>query len=118
MLNALCYFLFFLVTAICVSRSIAERKLAPEEKHDISKLRYIAFGTSVTYGSTVDRDKEAYIKVASHGKGRNLGIRTSDPSFPSICTQSMIGDDIYDVIIAEYDRRYGIGLNPLVKRLR
>jgi len=76
------------------------------------------YRTSVTYGSTVNRDKEVNIKVTSRYKGRNLGIRASNPSFLSICTQSRIGDDIYDVIIVEYDRWYNMGLNLLVKRLR
>lgn len=109
--------LYLIILSICYCKRIAEPELSVVE-HDLSKLRYIAFGTSVTYGSSIDRDKEAYIKVASNGKGRNLGIRASDPSFPSICTQSMIGDEMYDVIIVEYDRRYDMGLNPLVKRLR
>jgi len=80
-------------------------------------LRYVAFGTSVTWGATINRDKEAYIKILSKD-GVNLGIRASDPSYPGMCTQSMVGDSVYDVIIIEYDRRYKGGLSNLVKRLR
>ena len=117
-MKVLNFFLVFSLAVVSHSIGNVKRELTAIEKYDISKLRYVAFGTSVTYGSCVDRDTEAYIKVASNGKGTNLGIRTSDPSFPSICTQSMLGDDIYDVIVIEYDRAYQMGLNPLVKRLR
>jgi len=48
----------------------------------------------------------------------NLAMRASDPSYPAICTQSMIGNNTYDVIIIEYERRYDMGLEYLVKRLR
>jgi len=51
-------------------------------------------------------------------EGVNLAIRGSDPSYPAMCTQTMIGDNIYDVIIIEYDRRFDSGLNNLVRRLR
>jgi len=107
----------FLVVAIvsCQSRVLGENNHRSLEENVDSKLRYVAFGTSVTFGSGVDPEKDAYIQLLG---GTNLAIRASDPSYPSICTQSMIGDAIYDVIIVEYDRRYGMGLNALIKRLR
>jgi len=83
-----------------------------------SGLRYVAFGTSVTYGSGLkDPDNQTYIKLLSQ-EGLNLGIRASDPSYPAMCTQTMVGSNIYDVIIIEYDRRFEDGLSNLVRRLR
>eukprot|EP00586_Coscinodiscus_wailesii_P003547 CAMPEP_0172489462 /NCGR_PEP_ID=MMETSP1066-20121228/19481_1 /TAXON_ID=671091 /ORGANISM="Coscinodiscus wailesii, Strain CCMP2513" /LENGTH=396 /DNA_ID=CAMNT_0013257353 /DNA_START=253 /DNA_END=1443 /DNA_ORIENTATION=- len=93
--------------------------LSPKtSKRDPKELRYAAFGTSVTWGSTLsDREKSAYVKVLSP-KGVNLGIRGTGPNYPSACTQSMVGDEVFDVIILEFHVVLNFGLRTLTKRLR
>lgn len=100
------------ISSRCFSRRLNEKA----EYNDYENLRYVAFGTSVTYGSTVTKN-ETYMHLLSP-TSKNLAMRASDPSYPSICTQSMIGDKKFDVIIVEYERRYEMGLANLVKRLR
>lgn len=80
-------------------------------------LRYVAFGTDVSAGYDENRNK-TYLELLSPD-GVNLAMKGSDPSYPAMCTQTMIGDDkIYDVIIIEYDVRFESGLRSLCKRLR
>eukprot|EP00543_Licmophora_paradoxa_P005292 CAMPEP_0202454350 /NCGR_PEP_ID=MMETSP1360-20130828/12113_1 /ASSEMBLY_ACC=CAM_ASM_000848 /TAXON_ID=515479 /ORGANISM="Licmophora paradoxa, Strain CCMP2313" /LENGTH=403 /DNA_ID=CAMNT_0049073653 /DNA_START=187 /DNA_END=1398 /DNA_ORIENTATION=+ len=52
---------------------------------------------------------------------RNLAIRAAGPQYPALCTQSMVGDgenEIYDVIVLEYNLRADKDLIQLARRLR
>jgi hypothetical protein len=77
----------------------------------------VAFGTAVSLGYGEGKSK-TYLELLSRD-GVNLAIKGSDPSYPAMCTQTLIGDDkIYDVIIIEYDVRFESGLRSLCRRLR
>merc|ERR1719297_466425 len=95
----------------------------PENKvlngfNDKSELRYATFGTSLTWGSIIeDRTNKAYPWLLSKNAA-NYAIRASDASYPSMCTQSMLEDNIYDVIVVEYDRRSPEYASNLARRLR
>ena len=89
------------------------RKLSTEDK----ELRYLTFGTSLTWGSTLKDRYQAFPYLLSPNT-KNVAMRASDSTYPSMCTQSMVGDDIYDVIIIEYDRRRFEYTVNLSRRLR
>jgi len=82
-------------------------------------LRIAAFGTSHTFGAQLeDRFNEAYPWLLSLD-ATNLALKSSGPSYPAACTESMVGDDaIFDVIILEFHLRATEGLDQLALRLR
>jgi len=91
------------------------------ERKPVAEIRYAAFGSSHTYGSTLqNRYKEAYVWRLSHfdqERGQNFAIRASGPEYPSSCLSTMIGDEEFDVIILEFFMMQN-GLDVLVTRLR
>jgi len=116
MMHVIQCFIFFIAMHICQSSNLKGKNHGAIEEYDSSSLRYVAFGTSITYGTGVGRE-DRYTNLLSSNV-TNLGMRGSDPSYPSICTQSMSGDAIYDVIIVEYHMAYHVGLKTLVQRIR
>lgn len=107
-------------TALCIL-ALACTLICPifSEKptHESKDLRYLTFGTSVTWGSIIKNRESAYPYLLSPNV-TNVAMRASDSTYPSMCTQSMVKDSIYDVIIIEYDRRKFSTLLQLAKRLR
>jgi len=91
--------------------------LGSESTDDVSDLRYLAFGASKTWGSGLENRFDAYPYLLS-SKATNLALRATGPNYPSICTQTMVGDEKYDVIMLEYFERANDGLKPLAERLR
>ena len=95
--------------------------LVSTKKDKYDNIRLVAFGTSDTYGagmsSDLNRESLTYPKLLSQG-AKNYAIRASSPNYPRACAQSMISDEIFDVIVLEYFIRGYAGLIPLVKRLR
>jgi len=84
---------------------------------DSAELRFVTFGTSVTWGAVMKTPENAYPFLLSRNVA-NLAIRASDSSYPSMCTQTMLQDSIYDVIVVEYDRRRFDSLAVFAMRLR
>merc|ERR1719410_2115303 len=83
----------------------------------VTGLRYLTLGASTTWGSALEDRYTAYPYQLSPNVS-NLAIRACGSNYPSICTQSMVGNDnIYDVIILEYLNSED-GIDVLVKRLR
>lgn len=90
--------------------------------------RILTLGGSVTWGSSgmTDRDRQYDRYTVQHYPallGRdydvtNMAIRATGSDYPSHCIQSMIGDNIYDVIILEFSLNGIRGLKLLLKRLR
>eukprot|EP00591_Stephanopyxis_turris_P006505 CAMPEP_0195507032 /NCGR_PEP_ID=MMETSP0794_2-20130614/558_1 /TAXON_ID=515487 /ORGANISM="Stephanopyxis turris, Strain CCMP 815" /LENGTH=425 /DNA_ID=CAMNT_0040633565 /DNA_START=40 /DNA_END=1317 /DNA_ORIENTATION=+ len=82
-------------------------------------LKYLTFGTSQTWGSTLtNRFEQAYPYLLSPDV-KNLAIRGAGPQYPSLCTESMVGDELYDVIVLEYPHGETLGeLSVLARRLR
>lgn len=113
-------YLLYIITFLCaqvfgrINDGVSE---SSESINDISNLRYLAFGSSMTWGSGVQDRSNAYPYLLS-SKATNLALRATGPNYPSICTQSMVGDEIYDVIMLEYFSRASDGLKPLAERLR
>jgi hypothetical protein len=63
--------------------------------------------------------KQSYAKLLSPS-AVNLGLRATPADYPSLCTHSMIGDQIFDVIILEFSPNRGQhrDFDRLAKRLR
>lgn len=93
-----------------------------EERRDEDKIRYAAFGSSVTWGASLDnRDILTYVRRITLGdteRGRNFGMRATGPNYPAACLYSMIKDEEFDVIILEYFMRSIEGLRTLAVRIR
>jgi hypothetical protein len=68
----------------------------------VSHLRFVAFGTSRTWGSGLKDRYDAYPFLLSPNV-TNLAIRAADCEYPSLCTMSMVQDGIFDVILIEYN---------------
>jgi hypothetical protein len=94
--------------------------LVLQHEHDVaySDLRYIAFGTSRTWGSGL-KDRQKAFPFLLSPNATNLAIRAADATTPSLCTVSMIGDTtMADVIIMEYNLQANKALVRLAKRVR
>jgi len=87
------------------------------DANNVENLRFLAFGTSKTAGSGVNNLSDTYPYLLS-SEATNLAIRSSGPNFPSICTQTLVGDKTYDVIMLEFFDEVTTGLKQLAQRLR
>lgn len=86
--------------------------------NDVSELRYVVFGTSVSWGSGLEDRNNSFPYLLSPNV-KNLALRACGPNYPSVCTQSMVGnEDIYDVVVLEYMTGSQDGLYPLARRVR
>ena len=93
-------------------------KKDPSENFDFTTLRYLTFGTSRTWGSGLDdRFKEAYPYLMSPDV-TNLAKRATGPAYPALCTQSLVGTRLYDVIVLEYYMDNANKIIKLAQRLR
>jgi len=114
-------YLLYIIAFLCVKvlgRINESLKENSEAMKDISNLRFLSFGASITWGTGVkDRLTETYPKILSPS-ATNLALRATGPNYPSICTQSMVGDEMYDVITLEYFIRASDGIERLAERLR
>ncbi len=84
---------------------------------DKNKIRYATFGTSQAWGAGMDDRKNAFIWHLSPDAA-NFAVRSSGSEYPSKCLSSMIGDQIFDVIILEFTSRINPSTYLLAKRLR
>jgi len=79
--------------------------------------RFLVFGTSSTYGTGLeDPWREAYpyqLSLYTH----NAATRHGGFTLAAACTQSIVRDDIYDVIVVEFTT-WGTALTILSQRLR
>ena len=86
------------------------------------EIRYASFGSSVTWGAALeDRENEAYAWRLSNfdrKKAKNYGIRATGPNYPAACISTMIGEEVFDVIVLEYFCRGPEGLMTLATRIR
>jgi hypothetical protein len=88
------------------------------EKYDRHNLRYLVFGSSISWGAAIDDRSKAFPYLLSPNV-TNLALRANGPNYPSVCTETMVGEDsVYDVIILEYFLRAYEGLLRLAVRLR
>jgi len=96
-----------------------------EQRKDPSKIRYATFGTSNTWGAgicdtgkrTCDRKTFAFPWLLSQN-ARNLAMRAGGPAYAATCTSTMLGTDIFDVVVFEYYMRAHEGLATLARRIR
>lgn len=98
-------------------RNILRSKRRNSSNEESSELRFVTFGTSVTHGAMMKDESNAYPFLLSRNAA-NLAMRASDSSYPSMCTQTMLKESVYDVIVVEYDRRQFESLAVLATRLR
>mmetsp|Transcript_20089 Transcript_20089/g.29811 ORF Transcript_20089/g.29811 Transcript_20089/m.29811 type:complete len:441 (+) Transcript_20089:124-1446(+) len=72
-----------------------------DEKYvDDKNFRVVSFGTSRAWGSGLqDPSTQTYTALLN---GTNKAIRASMADYPAMCTYSMLGDEVYDIITIEY----------------
>lgn len=99
------------------SKGLRRYLAVQEDYQSFRNLRYLAFGTSRTWGAGIGRDRHHAFPWQLSRDATNLAIRASGPEYPSLCTYSMVGDSIYDVIVLEYYSDVG-NILQLAKRLR
>lgn len=123
-----------------LSLARSKARLSWETANAGREIKYLAFGTSVTWGAGLvgDRFTNTYPKILSPN-AKNLGLRAAGPYYPAMCLQSLVTFDdqcqiddhseddddcnetIYDVIMLEYVRRAsdedGASLRKLASRL-
>jgi len=76
------------------------QQFADEEYFREQDLRIVSLGSSRAWGTGMDDPaKESFTGLLG---GVNKAIRASNPDYPAMCMYSMIGDDVYDVILIEY----------------
>jgi len=97
--------------------------VAPENRKSPDQLRYAAWGSSVTWGAGVghgslkERKTFAYPWLLSPD-ATNFAIRAGGPQFPSACTSTMTGTEVFDVVVFEYYLMAEQGLQTLARRTR
>jgi len=116
-------FLFILCvfTFICIEVSgelNAAESNSDMEQSDLSSLRYLAFGTSKTYGARLGKPSDDAFPYLLSSEATNLALRATGPTYPNMCAQSMVGDGMYDVIMIEYFTDAPEGAAQLAQRLR
>jgi len=95
-----------------------ESVVPPEQRKKPSTIRYAAWGSSVTWGAALkQRETSAYPWVLSQD-ATNFAIRAGGPQFPAACTSTMIGTEVFDVIVLEYYMMAKSGLQTLARRMR
>mmetsp|Transcript_8779 Transcript_8779/g.20306 ORF Transcript_8779/g.20306 Transcript_8779/m.20306 type:complete len:473 (-) Transcript_8779:97-1515(-) len=106
------------------------RRMADDDDDDDDKtLRVAAFGSSATWGTGVkNRLEDAYpYKLGGSNNNNNnkknvvdnFASFSSGPNYPSVCTQTIMGQEQeYDVILLEFWQTADQGLPGLAKRLR
>jgi len=76
------------------------QQFADEEYFRQQDLRILSLGSSRAWGTGMDDPaKESFTGLLG---GTNKAIRASNPDYPAMCMYSMIGEDVYDVILIEY----------------
>ena len=87
--------------AVPQGANLEDDPLANKPASMLGDLRVLTFGASRTWGAGMPDRFDAYPYVLSKD-ATNLAIRASGPEFPSLCTYSMVGDAVYDVIVLEF----------------
>lgn len=81
-------------------------------------IRYLTFGSSSTWGEGLEEPQhQAYPWLLSPGV-HNVAARVGGISLSAICTQSIVGDNIYDVITIEFMDSDAEGVVQLAHRIR
>jgi hypothetical protein len=99
---------------------LKQRTFPPPNENDndiFTNLRIATFGSSRTWGSGIQNpERDSFPSLLG---AKNLAIRASGPEYPAVCTYSMVGDEIYDVIVMEYMLDFvSDALTVLAQRLR
>lgn len=83
-----------------------------------SETRYLVFGTSHTYGEGLENpETESYPALLSSNFVQNAATRSGGFTLAAACTQSIVQNSIYDVIIVEFIE-WDSSLSLLTRRLK
>lgn len=82
-----------------------------------SEVRYLTFGTYDTHGHGLGNFTKAYPYLSSQDV-HNAALHLGGPALGAVCTQSMTGQGIYDVVVLDFSKQLGQGFQVLARRLR
>ena len=100
------------------TKSDTHRILLANKHNDFQHLRILAFGTSRTHGVGVASPHKAFPSLLSRNNTKNLAMKASGPHYSALCTQTMVGVELYDVILFEYNLMADDYIIILARRLR
>lgn len=82
-----------------------------------SQVRYLAFGGSSTWGSGLKNpNKDSYPYLLSSA-AHNAAVRSGSYSLAAACTQTIVQEDVYDVVLIEFTV-FDESIAVLARRLR
>ena len=103
-------------TATDLLRGRSDPKTVETKKSD--DLRYLFFGTSITFGSCLTDMNERFSYLMSPNS-TNVAIPGGQSPYPARCCYTMVGEsEIYDVIVLEWSPMFFETTIELAKRLR
>ena len=82
-----------------------------------SSTRYLVYGSYDSHGHGLKDYTKAHPYLLSEDV-HNAALHVGGPALGAVCTQSMTGEGIYDVIVLDFPNRLRQGFRVLAKRLR
>jgi hypothetical protein len=93
------------------------RKSLRAPKESLNHVRYLAFGGSSTWGNGLSSaNREAYPYLLSP-EAHNAAVRSGSYSMAAACTQTIVQEDIYDIVLLEFTV-FDDSITVLAQRLR
>jgi CheY-like chemotaxis protein len=89
----------------------------PATQKDDGSMRYLTFGSFDMWGLGLSDYNLAYPSLLD-GNVNNAAVPLGGTALPAVCTESMTGDDVFDVIVIDYFMQVATGLDVLAKRIR
>ena len=91
--------------------------LKTTEPQDENSIRYLTFGSASALGEGLEDSGQAYPYLLSPNV-HNVASRARGSSLSAICTQSIVGEGNYDVILMEFVDDDAEGIIHLAERIR
>jgi hypothetical protein len=88
------------------------------QPQDEASIRYLTFGSSSTWGEGLEHPHEQAYPWQLSPQVHNVAARVGGISLSAICTQSIVGEGVYDVIVLEFSDTDVDGVIQLAARIR
>jgi CheY-like chemotaxis protein len=89
----------------------------PTKQKDDGSIRFLTFGSFDLWGHGLSDYNLAYPWLLD-GNVNNAAVHHGGTALPAVCTESMTGEDVFDVIVIDYFMQVATGLDVLAKRIR